>query len=76
MAAALYSRAAGHGEVDRLASDTFPNPMCGRYTLSTPGAAVAELLELETTPELAPRYNIAPTQESAVVRLRPAVGGR
>ena len=43
--------------------------MCGRYTLSTPGAAVAELLELETAPQLAPRYNIAPTQESAVVRL-------
>ncbi|MFQ5349664.1 MAG: SOS response-associated peptidase [Thermoanaerobaculia bacterium] len=43
--------------------------MCGRYTLSTPGAAVAELLELDPTPRLAPRYNIAPTQESAVVRL-------
>ncbi len=47
--------------------------MCGRYTLSTPGAAVAELLELEQDLELAPRYNIAPTQESAVVRLD---GGR
>ena len=43
--------------------------MCGRYTLSTPGAAVAELLELDSAPRLAPRYNIAPTQESAVVRL-------
>ncbi len=43
--------------------------MCGRYTLSTPGSAVAELMELETAPRLAPRYNIAPTQESAVVRL-------
>ena len=43
--------------------------MCGRYTLSSPGDAVAELLELKTAPELAPRYNIAPTQESAVVRL-------
>lgn len=42
--------------------------MCGRYTLSTPGEAVAELLELETAPELVPRYNIAPTQESVVVR--------
>lgn len=47
--------------------------MCGRYTLSTPGAAVAELLELEEAPELAPRYNIAPTQQSPVVRL---AGGR
>ncbi len=42
--------------------------MCGRYTLSTPGDAVAELLQLEPAPQLAPRYNIAPTQESAVVR--------
>ena len=47
--------------------------MCGRYTLSTPGEVVAELLELESAPRLAPRYNIAPTQESAVVR---RVGGR
>ena len=43
--------------------------VCGRYTLSTPGAAVAELFELETAPQLAPRFNIAPTQESAAVRL-------
>jgi len=43
--------------------------MCGRYTLSTPGEMVAALLELETTPGLVPHYNIAPTQESAVVRL-------
>lgn len=43
--------------------------MCGRYTLSTPGEAVAELLELAAVPRLAPRYNIAPTQETAVVRL-------
>ena len=42
--------------------------MCGRYTLTTPGDAVAELIELESAPRLAPRYNIAPTQESAVVR--------
>jgi putative SOS response-associated peptidase YedK len=42
--------------------------VCGRYTLSTPADLVAELFELETTPELAPRYNIAPSQEAAVVR--------
>jgi putative SOS response-associated peptidase YedK len=42
--------------------------MCGRYTLSTPGAAVAELLRLDSQPKLAPRFNIAPTQEAAVVR--------
>jgi len=43
--------------------------MCGRYTLTTPGETVAELVELDEAPRLAPRYNIAPTQESAVVRL-------
>jgi putative SOS response-associated peptidase YedK len=43
--------------------------MCGRYTLSTPGEMVAELLDLESAPELAPRFNIAPTQESVVARV-------
>ncbi len=47
--------------------------MCGRYTLSTPGDAVAELFRLDSTPDLSPRYNIAPTQEAAVVR---STGGR
>ena len=47
---------------------------CGRYTLASPGELVAELLELETAPALTPRYNIAPTQESAVLRVRD--GGR
>ncbi len=47
--------------------------MCGRYTLSTPGELVAELCGLEVAPRLEPRYNIAPTQEAAVVR---RLGGR
>jgi putative SOS response-associated peptidase YedK len=42
--------------------------MCGRYTLSSPTDLLADLLELSSVPELAPRYNIAPTQEAAVVR--------
>lgn len=42
--------------------------MCGRYTLSSPGEAIAELFELAAAPRLEPRYNIAPTQECAVVR--------
>jgi putative SOS response-associated peptidase YedK len=48
--------------------------MCGRYSLSTPSELLAELLELDAAPELAPRYNIAPTQPAPVVRLAP--GGR
>ena len=44
--------------------------MCGRYTLSSPTDLLADLFELERLEELAPRFNIAPTQESAVIRLR------
>lgn len=49
--------------------------MCGRYSLSTPADLVAELYELEETPELVPRYNIAPTQHAPIVRPGPG-GGR
>lgn len=42
--------------------------MCGRFTLIAPGEVVAELFNLSETPELAPRYNIAPTQPVAAVR--------
>lgn len=42
--------------------------MCGRFTLSKPVRAVAELFRLAEPPaELAPRYNIAPSQKVAVV---------
>ncbi|MCB1033456.1 MAG: SOS response-associated peptidase [Acidobacteria bacterium] len=43
--------------------------MCGRYTLHTPGETVAEIFDVTESVELAPRYNIAPTQEVAVVGL-------
>lgn len=42
--------------------------MCGRFTLTTPPEMVAELFELAESPELRPRYNIAPTQPVPVVR--------
>lgn len=41
--------------------------MCGRYTLTSPHDAVAEYFETGTAPELAARYNLAPSQESLVV---------
>ena len=44
--------------------------MCGRFTLSTPGDALAEVFELDEVPEVVPRYNIAPTQPVLVVRAR------
>lgn len=42
--------------------------MCGRFTLTTPAELVAEAFGLSEVPPLAPRYNIAPTQDVAVVR--------
>ena len=43
--------------------------MCGRFTLSVNPEAVALRFDLDAIPDLAPRYNIAPTQSAAVVRL-------
>jgi putative SOS response-associated peptidase YedK len=46
--------------------------MCGRYSLTTAPEALRRLFDFDTTPNLAPRYNIAPTQSAPVVR---AAGG-
>jgi putative SOS response-associated peptidase YedK len=43
--------------------------MCGRFYLFSTGAAVADLFNLAGPVEVAPRYNIAPSQPVAVVRL-------
>lgn len=43
--------------------------MCGRFNLITDGSQVAMTFGLEQTPSMAPRYNIAPTQPVAAVRL-------
>ncbi|MEO8084582.1 MAG: SOS response-associated peptidase [Ardenticatenales bacterium] len=43
--------------------------MCGRYTLSVPAETLAQHFGLETVPDVAPRFNIAPTQAAPVVRL-------
>ena len=42
--------------------------MCGRYTLSTPAGRLAEEFQLDdVSVDLAPSYNVAPTQEVAAV---------
>lgn len=41
--------------------------MCGRFTLRSNPARVAEAFDLTETPELTPRYNVAPTQQVAAV---------
>jgi len=43
--------------------------------MASPGSVIAELFELPEVPELAPRWNIAPTQAVAAVRAS-AAGGR
>jgi putative SOS response-associated peptidase YedK len=45
--------------------------MCGRFTLAAPGEALADEFDLPEVPEVAPRYNIAPTQPVLVVRAGP-----
>lgn len=41
--------------------------MCGRFAQTQSGTAVAEAFQLPVTPELQPRYNIAPSQLVSVV---------
>ncbi len=43
--------------------------MCGRYSLTTPMEAIAQLFALDSRANLAARYNIAPTQDVPIVRL-------
>ena len=47
--------------------------MCGRYSLTTAPEALRRLFDFDVTPNLEPRYNIAPTQSAPVVR--PAADG-
>ena len=50
--------------------------MCGRYTLRKPATEIAEEFDLPEVPVLMPRFNVAPTQDVAVVRLEPDLGVR
>ena len=43
--------------------------MCGRYTLTSSPEALRALFRYEAQPNFPPRYNIAPTQPIAIVRL-------
>jgi putative SOS response-associated peptidase YedK len=45
--------------------------VCGRFILTTPGEILHELFHLVDLPRLEPRYNIAPSQEIAAVRIDP-----
>jgi putative SOS response-associated peptidase YedK len=43
--------------------------MCGRYVISSPPDAVRTFLGYDEQPNFPPRYNVAPTQPIAIVRL-------
>lgn len=43
--------------------------MCGRYSLTSPVEAMRHLFGLSVSANLAPRYNIAPSQEVVIARL-------
>lgn len=45
--------------------------MCGRFTLTDPDADLAVQFNLPEIPDMQPRYNIAPTQPVAAVRVSP-----
>ena len=50
--------------------------MCGRTNLTATPEELAEAFDLEEVPELAPRYNIAPSQPMPVVRMDAAARKR
>lgn len=43
--------------------------MCGRFTLKTPGKVLAKAFSLADVPELPLRFNVAPTQAVAAIRM-------
>jgi putative SOS response-associated peptidase YedK len=46
--------------------------MCGRFALFAAGDELAERFQVNESPLLSPRYNVAPTQSIAAVRATPA----
>ncbi|MGD1943448.1 MAG: SOS response-associated peptidase [Leptolyngbyaceae cyanobacterium] len=50
--------------------------MCGRFAQTQTGETVAAAFQLSVTPELTPRYNIAPSQSVAVITQARRTGDR
>lgn len=50
--------------------------MCGRYVLTSDAGAIARAFGCEVGVKLQPRYNIAPTQPTPVIRIRKDTGAR
>ena len=52
-------------------------PMCGRYASFLPAEAMARIFgTVNPLPNLAPSWNVAPTQDAAVFRCHPDTGAR
>jgi len=49
--------------------------MCGRFALTAPASAIAEIFQVDVLPEVLPRYNVAPSQQIAAL-VRDAEGMR
>jgi len=43
--------------------------MCGRFVLKSNGEQIAQMFELDESPSVAPRFNIAPSQPILAIRL-------
>jgi len=41
--------------------------MCGRFALTAPASAIAEIFQVDVLPEVLPRYNVAPSQQVAAL---------
>ncbi len=41
--------------------------MCGRFALTAPASAIAEIFQVDVLPEVLPRYNVAPSQQIAAL---------
>ncbi|MGW8288577.1 MAG: SOS response-associated peptidase [Desulfobulbales bacterium] len=50
--------------------------MCGRFALKAPPRTIQQHFDLPETVDLSPRYNIAPSQDVAVIRHLPGKGYR
>ena len=42
--------------------------MCGRYLITTPVEAIRQIFKVDQRPNLAARYNVAPTQSVPIIR--------
>lgn len=51
-----------------MTKNRYDLPMCGRFLLMSPIEALQKLFEIKQRPNLRARYNIAPSQDVAIVR--------